>query len=959
MALPPRLSAVFRLLTSGGREDGELPGEGRVPWRPVPVFLLVAAAVASRRGEMVDLAAPNPSISLASVLGARGLVTTPGDIAWVALPGGVTHSQSFAGRALVRAQAHGDPSELYLVETRHSPEGILLEVGSAYNLTKSISADESKPLIQGHLAATVASVDGVATGVHIYDLGGRSPETYTEFSRVQRVQAGLTNLQTTGQMGGIVHDGFSLDPNANSVELQWLEGGKLAVKADERTILLDAVARAPLEGAGWVRPALDQRARPGNVVTWAVDRARGMEWVGEEALQYIKAVAFTALDYVSRFRSSVARDTSEEDVKEALGGLNSGTTPVVTFTDPEIGWPPAGLKPALSPPLPGEGAWVVLDNDPFITPAPGSPPAFLTTFVRADPKRPQSRVYVTLWDPRQIALHMEAGTVEPISATGEAGPGVIPRTPEVLRKVVAGFNGGFQALHGEFGMQANGILYLPPKPYAATVFELRDGTTAFGSWPNGAQVPDEVLSYRQNMTALLEGGKFNPWQRTWWGGTPKGWADNIHSTRSALCITKESFVAYLWGNDISAEVLAQGGILARCTYALHLDMNPGLAGFEFYNVQPAATWAPLGRSLQADWEYEGEFKELPGWRYRARRMVRGMQEQNFPQYIHRDARDFFYLARRPILPGLDLAPPANLAKEAGEGAWRVKGLPQHGFPYAMAITQVRPDGTHPDVRIRVLKVDPRTLRAAGSAGTTADSPTVLLVSSSGTGRAHGEELTASLVNGVFVVGPGQAAGEGGTTLAVGLPFGEPLKIPRGHTLKVEAAPRDGGTAAGGGPTRAVGVQDEDGMLLWVELAPGVPSTDVTRRVLEDVLVRAGCTSRMLVLGDTRALLGGTLDLTGNPTPAPEGTAENRVGTRLVRGSPPAARLYFEDTVPTSPAIWQPLQAQRVRYFHKPTPPAPKGNATKDDAGAPSPKGGTPTPAGGGGGGGGGGSTPPP
>ena len=49
-------------------------------------------------------------------------------------------------------------------------------------------------------------------------------------------------------------------------------------------------------------------------------------------------------------------------------------------------------------------------------------------------------------------------------------------------------------------------------------------------------VPDDVLSYRQNMTALIEGGKWNPWRRTWWGGTPEGWADTIHTTRSATNI---------------------------------------------------------------------------------------------------------------------------------------------------------------------------------------------------------------------------------------------------------------------------------------------------------------------------------------------------------------------------------------------------------------------------------------
>ena len=99
-----------------------------------------------------------------------------------------------------------------------------------------------------------------------------------------------------------------------------------------------------------------------------------------------------------------------------------------------------------------------------------------------------------------------SGTVEPMSATGETGPGQVPRDPQVLRRFVGGFNGGFQAIHGEFGMMAERTLYLPPKPYGATVAELDDGSTAFGTWPEAPEVPSNIVSFRQNMTALVENG---------------------------------------------------------------------------------------------------------------------------------------------------------------------------------------------------------------------------------------------------------------------------------------------------------------------------------------------------------------------------------------------------------------------------------------------------------------------
>ncbi|KYF93904.1 hypothetical protein BE18_38525, partial [Sorangium cellulosum] len=58
---------------------------------------------------------------------------------------------------------------------------------------------------------------------------------------------------------------------------------------------------------------------------------------------------------------------------------------------------------------------------------------------------------------------------------------------------------------------------------------------------------------------------------------------------------------------------------------------------------------------------------------------------------------------RHLLPGPPLAPRAA-PTEAGEGVWRTQGLPQHGFPYALAITEIRPDPARPGVRLRVLKV---------------------------------------------------------------------------------------------------------------------------------------------------------------------------------------------------------------------------------------------------------------
>jgi hypothetical protein len=177
----------------------------------------------------------------------------------------------------------------------------------------------------------------------------------------------------------------------------------------------------------------------------------------------------------------------------------------------------------MAKPLENEGKWRLLENDPFVRTNPGAPAPFATTFIRVDRDRQFDQIWVTIWDPRQVELHTMSGTVEPKSATGETGPGLVPRRPEVMGRLLAGLNGGFQAEHGEYGMMADGVLYLPPKPFAATIALLDDGSNGFGTWPREDVVPANIVSFRQNMTPLVMDGTVNPYQRNWWGGVPEGW----------------------------------------------------------------------------------------------------------------------------------------------------------------------------------------------------------------------------------------------------------------------------------------------------------------------------------------------------------------------------------------------------------------------------------------------------
>lgn len=885
------------------------------PWlRPIPFALLAAFGVAHVSRAPVDDTAPSRSAALCSTLARTQKITCRAeDVVWIEGPTGVVGALAGKARAIVRGKdasasdddhAAGSPDtetlDLLSVDARLSPEGQLLDlVGTAHNLTRSGGADEGLPIVHGTRAAYLVEIDGHPQALQILDFAGHDRRAYDELTRVERIQVRIADLQSTGQLRGVKRTVFTLVPAPRKASLAFRPDGILAFTADERTILIDPDAAAVFDAPD-VRVAAEVVPKPPGFGPWMSDRLRAASWFGDEKNQALKAIVFTTLEWVKGQRAALTGDTGAAEAENDLGSIQTAPTGPSTFIDPDTSWPPRPLEPMLKPPLAGEGQWIRLDDDPFITPIPSLQTPFVTTFVRTDPGAQQTRVYVTLWDPRLVALHMQAGTVEPVSATGEAGPGQIPRSPEVMRHVVAGFNGGFQATHGEFGMQADGVLYLPPKPFGATVLEMRDGTTAFAAWPKEAEVPDDVLSFRQNMTFMVQDDRYNPWGRAWWGGVPPGWHDAIHTTRSGLCLTKEGFVAYLFGHDIGPEPLGRAMLAARCEMGMHLDMNPGLAGFEFYNMQPAASFKGLGRPLQPDWEYEGTVKELPDFKFRSRRMTKSMGHIQFPRYIQRDARDFFYLTTRTVLPGAPIP---------GAEPWRVKGLPQHGFPYATAITTL-PLGAR---RVRVLRVDPRAVERLADGAEDRGSTVVVLgkpAPRGGRGRDAGSapaeaEKKLWLAGHVFTLDKAGA----GTPLA---------------TLVASPAQAHG----------AVGIGDEDGFLHWIEFLPeDAPAADASEEMLK-LLASLGCSQRGFV-GDLRAFLGGTVDIGGEPVQAaPSGPV-----VRLGRSTMPAAKELFPDTPIVPQSVWQPLQAQRVKWrptLAPPEKPAASGSASASAPPPPSP-----------------------
>ncbi len=851
--------------------------------QPLPFIALFSGLVAWVGSGAAHSA--DPKQALVEALAPRNLKLDAKQVVWVDPKPSALGSLFGARRAMFRAHLDGEPADIYLARARLTPEGRLIEVGLLHNVSDTSAVDERGLVVQGEQAAWVIGSGGRTYSIQTVDLAASNESHPSSWTVLQRAQQRVTNLQATGQSGGIIRRSFKLEPAAEHVQLSFANGA-LLVDADGRKVRIDGETN--LDQTAWLTEQEHFAARPGNVVTWAVDRVRALPWFGSDKMQAVKAVAFAGLDWVQRAVGTVTGDDGSRQVAEEFGDLMN--TPLVEHTDPDSGFPPAALKPVLSPALEDEGKWRPLDKDPFILTNPGAPPPFATTFIRTDRKRAYSQIFITLWDPRQVSLHAMSGTVEPKSATGETGPGLVPRAPEVIGRLLGGFNGGFQATHGEFGMMADGVVYLPPKPYGATVAELEDGSTAFGTWPRDDTVPSHVRSMRQNMTPLVMDGKINPYQRHWWGGVPPGWTDEARTVRSGVCLTRDNFVAYLYGSTIDADHLAQAMQSTGCVYGLHLDMNPGHSGLEFYRTAPKGQLPDAGATLDGRWQARGPIPGLPDWEFQGRRMLRYMALMNFPRYINREARDFFYLTLRHVLPGPPLRSAAS-PPEPDEGVWKLSGLPQHGWPHALAMTSVRPDATRQSTRVRVLKLDPRTV-ALGTSGQIVLS--VAPTSSEGSGLYFAKDR--------FHLGDAVA---------------NATRLASGHRESQQET------------IAALGL-DAAGFLIYAVVS-GARSPDRDGALLQRVMKDAGAREVLFLNAPWDLALGGDRDLSGHPM------AERDGALRLVRREAPGARRLFPDTPVVAPKVWYPLQARRVRYFRKPKPAESDATAASDTPAEPTPE----------------------
>ncbi len=880
------------------------------------LLLVVAAYRFPRAADGADLRS-----ALAEALRAQGVELAPDeDLVWLAPARTALHR-----RALIFLGVEdGGSVDVFFAQVRHD-ERMVFEVARLSNLTRTGAAAEHALASTGSYAAYLTESASGVDAVTVLELDGEPPEATKGWPLRAKLQNAITNFQDTGRFVGFGRVRYALPAPAAEATLG-VEGDTFVVRHPNGRLRVRGGALEPLEGGEGVIAARTETAQPGKI-TWVVDTVRRVSWIGPEPIAWLEHRVFGAIDWWERFSYEyIGHRETEAEVVEQLGVVvDTGPSGrrTLAVVDPERGFPPAPLRPVVSDPSEGEGEWIVVQNDPFVGGFPNAPPAFAQTHLRVDPDRPFARVFLVVWDPRMLQLRIMSGTREPESATGATAPGMIDRAPEVLTRVVAGFNGGFQAMHGEFGAMSDGQVYLPPKPYAATVGVFRDGRVAMGSWvglPEGArfftelaaveQIPEGMFELRQNLTSVIEDGRINPWRRWWWGSAPLHADEQVFVDRSGLCVTEEGFMAYFWGRSMGADQLGDAMRAARCIRGMHLDMNVRHTAFEYYDVRREdAGFAPLGRPL-GDGEAEGHVPGAPGFVMRARKMVRLMEPMRFPRYIGRDPRDFFYLLARPVLPGPSIAGAAE-----GEGTFDTHGLPHAGWPHAFARTHL---GGAPGERVWLVRIDPNRAKPAQTAA---------LEGAPGDGAEGGAaEGAATPTVLAYLTGVRQVPDPSDGTFGL---YAE--RAPTGYRYAVGVPPRDASPIVMGpalaelpGANAALGV-DAHGFLVYAERQPR------SRLTVAEALARAGVTAAVALADDVRLAFladGQTVSPDEFARPVEEGFA-----LPIYASATPYTEILFPHVEPMPYARWGVLQDTRVRYvrpedhvFRSTTEREPEGGA---------------------------------
>lgn len=305
---------------------------------------------------------------------------------------------------------------------------------------------------------------------------------------------------------------------------------------------------------------------------WLADTGRAV--VGPAVVAKIEDFAYGVQDDVNSVRYKDAPPKQFWTEAE----LDAEAPPAHVEELPRYFPPPSAVPVWKNVATEADGHWLFIEDDA----APAGAPVLAKTQLHPDPKRPHAAVAIVAMDLGRLALDMVPGTREPESSELQERPGRIPERHHAA--LVAAFSGGWQAIHGHYGMMVDRVVLLPPRDNSCTIGVVAEtGAVRIGTWKLLAPERETFRSYRQTPLCLWESGTMN---RELSDGT-RNWGAAVGGDtvirRSALGIDRErKILFYGMGDNLTAKTLAEALATAGASDIAELDVNWTFPRFLIY-----------------------------------------------------------------------------------------------------------------------------------------------------------------------------------------------------------------------------------------------------------------------------------------------------------------------------------------------------------------------------------------
>ena len=314
------------------------------------------------------------------------------------------------------------------------------------------------------------------------------------------------------------------------------------------------------------------------------DVLRGM--LGDKVVARVEMVVINVQDSFLKLKYQMGLENPVQDWVSTPSMLVSPTLVVDTLTPLFPTKTPSSISRNLPPPTPSidlpwhppeiiplnqaedEGVWI-----PYVKDSNGNTVAY-KAFLQPDSSRPYTLVTIVAVDLSRTRLHFVLGSLEPSLSGSPARLGSIPEGL-LDGELLAAFNGGFQARHGQFGAMADGIQALPPRDGLGTLGIFGNGDVVLGEWGTDLFFSPDMVSYRQNGPLVVHKGFINI---RIYNNSPEDWGytvvDVSPTVRSGIGLSKDNHTLYYFcGPSLTMDALAKSMKAAGAYNAIQLDIN--------------------------------------------------------------------------------------------------------------------------------------------------------------------------------------------------------------------------------------------------------------------------------------------------------------------------------------------------------------------------------------------------